>query len=72
MAKIRSIVKPFPPVSRKNWKKKKLLTVLDNRRQWDREFDVYASSALELTTESGVLLITETSTGSSPEFYVTE
>ena len=42
---------------RLHWKKKKLLTVLDNRRQWDREFGAQASPALELTTENGLLLI---------------
>ena len=72
MAKMRSIVKPFPPVRRKNWKKKKLLTVLDNRRQWDREFDPYESGALEIETENGDWLITETSSNANPTYYVTE
>ena len=50
MAKIRSIVKPFPPVRRKNWKKKKLLTILDNRRQWDREFSPEHTLDVEILT----------------------
>ena len=72
MAKMRSIVRPFPPVRRLHWKKKKLLTVLANRRQWDREFDVNESSAIEIITEAGVPLILESSTGSNPNYYITE
>ena len=52
--------------------KKKLLTVLDNRRQWDREFDPYESGALEIETENGDWLITETSSNANPTYYVTE
>jgi len=72
MAKIRPLFPKRPKPPRLHWKKKKLLTVLDNRRQWDREFDVQASSALEITTENGLLLITESSSSGAPDFYITE
>lgn len=62
-------VQTFP---RLHWKKKKLLTVLDNRRQWDREFDPVASSVVEISTETGVYLILESSSSSSPNYYITE
>ena len=72
MAKIRSIVKPFPPVRRKNWKKKKLLTVLDNRRQWDREFDPVATVDVEIITGEGYGINLEQSGQSVPTYIIRE
>ena len=74
MAHFRPLVKRFPPVRRLHWKKKKLLTVLANRRQWLREFDVTESSALEIEMEhlSGYYLITEASDSASPNYIITE
>ena len=47
-----------------HWKKKKLLTILANRRQWQREFDPAESAAQEIEMEhlSGYYLVTEAST----------
>ena len=74
MARFRPLVKRFPPVRRLHWKKKKLLTVLANRRQWLREFDVIESSAQEIEMEhlSGYYLITEASDSASPNYIITE
>jgi hypothetical protein len=57
-----------------HWKKKKLLTILANRRQWLREFDPDESSAVEIEMEhlSGYYLITEASSSSSPTYIITE
>ena len=74
MARFRPLVKRFPPVRRLHWKKKKLLTVLANRRQWLREFDVTASSAVEIEMEhlAGYYLATQSSTASVPNYITTE
>jgi hypothetical protein len=60
--------------TRLHWKKKKLLTILANRRQWQREFDPDESSAQEIEMEhlSGYYLITEASSSSSPNYIITE
>ena len=42
------------------WKKKKLLTVLANKRQWEREFDPTQTAATEIQLENGNYLATET------------
>mgnify|MGYP001602281648 CR=1 FL=1 len=57
-----------------HWKKKKLLTILANKRQWQREFDVDESSAQEIEMEhlSGYYLITEASSSASPNYIITE
>jgi len=56
-----------------HWKKKKLLTILANRRQWMEEFPTY-STPLELVTEAGEFFLTETSSTSEPflEYLATE
>ena len=74
MARFRPLVKRFPPVRRLHWKKKKLLTILANRRQWLREFDPSESSAQEIEMEhlSGYYLITEASSSASPNYIITE
>ena len=41
------------------WKKQKTLAMLDNRRQYFREFDPSATSETEIMTEGGIYLITE-------------
>ena len=57
-----------------HWKKKKLLTVLANRRQWQRDFDPDESTAVEIEMEhlSGYYLITEASSSASPNYIITE
>ena len=62
----------FPKVKRHNWRKAKTLAMLANRRQWQREFDPLESSELEIETESGVYIRTETSTVASPKYIRTE
>ena len=55
------------------WKKKKLLTVLNNRRQWLREFDPTESSAFEILLENGTdYLVIESSVSATPTYIITE
>ena len=64
--------RPFPKI---HWKKKKLLTVLANRRQEERrleELDPSTSLAYELTTESGAYLVLESSTSPDHSYIITE
>jgi hypothetical protein len=59
--------------TRLHWKKKKLLTILANRRQWQREFDVTESSVQEIEIEQGgYYIILESSSSSSPNYIITE
>jgi len=60
--------------TRLHWKKKKLLTILANRRQWQREFDPDESTALEIEMEhlAGYYLITEGSSSATPTYIITE
>ena len=64
----------FPPVRRLHWKKQKLLTILANRRQWQREFDPTESAAQEIEMEhlSGYYLATEASISATPSYIITE
>lgn len=57
-----------------HWKKKKLLTVLANRRQWQRDFDPDESTALEIEMEhlAGYYLVTEASISATPTYIITE
>ena len=60
-------------MARMYWKKKKLLTVLANRRQWLREFDPTESSAYEILLENGTdYLVRESSISSAPTYIITE
>jgi hypothetical protein len=60
-------------MARMYWKKKKLLTVLANRRQWLREFDPVESSAYEILLENGTdYLVIESSVSSAPTYIITE
>ena len=71
--KTKPLVKRFPPVRRLHWKKKKLLTVLANRRQWQREFDPSESTAYEILLENGTdYLVTEASISATPTYIITE
>ena len=55
------------------WKRKKLLTVLANRRQWEREFDPAESSALEILLENGTdYLVIESSVSGTPTYIIME
>ena len=59
-------------MSRLPWRKAKTLAMLANRKQWWREFDPLESSELEIETESGIYIRTETSTVASPKYIRTE
>jgi hypothetical protein len=43
-----------------------------NRRQWEREFDVNESSALEIELEQGGYLVRESSITATPTYIITE
>ena len=59
--------------TQRNWKKKKTIGMYLNRRQWEREFDVNESSALEIEIEQGgYYLVTESSQAASPNYIITE
>ena len=59
--------------TQRNWRKKKTIGMYLNRRQWEREFDVNESSALEIEIEQGgYYIITETSTANTPNYIITE
>ena len=56
------------------WKRKKLLTVLANRRQWDREFDPVETTATEILMEHLPYhyLVIESSVSGTPTYIITE
>ena len=55
------------------WKKKKLLTILANRRQWEREFLPSITTAIEILLENGTdYLVTEASVSGTPTYIITE
>ena len=59
--------------TQRNWRKKKTIGMYLNRRQWEREFDVNESSALEIEIEQGgYYIITEASSSASPNYIITE
>ncbi len=59
--------------TQRNWRKKKTIGMYLNRRQWEREFDVNESSALEIEIEQGgYYIITETSSSATPNYIITE
>ena len=62
--KIRPLVKSFPPVARLHWKKQKLLAILANRKQWQRDFDPVETAGYEIEMEhlADYYLVTEAST----------
>ena len=72
--KVSLLVKRFPPSRRLHWKKRKALAAINNRRQWEREFDPAASSASEIELEhlAGYYLVTQSSTASVPNYIITE
>jgi len=55
------------------WRKAKTLAMLNNRKQWDREFHPPYTPELEIQTEDGLsYIVIEASTSSSPNYIVTE
>ena len=55
-----------------HWKKKKTIAMYINRRQWERDFDVNESSALEIELEQGGYLVRESSNTVTPTYIITE
>ena len=57
-------LKRFPPTGKMHWRKQKTLSMLDNRRQWQREFEPTQTPSTEIEMEhlTGYYLITEAST----------
>ena len=56
-----------------HWKRRKALAILNNRRQWLREFDPAESSAYEILLENGTdYLVIESSVSSAPTYIITE
>jgi len=71
---IRPLVTRFPPVAKLHWKKQKLLTILANRRQWQREFDPAVTAAQEILMEHLPYhyLVIESSSSGTPTDIITE
>jgi len=56
-----------------HWKKKKTIAMYINRRQWERDFDPAASTAIEIEIEQGgYYVITENSNNVTPNYITTE
>ena len=72
--KIRPLVKPFPPVARLHWKKRKALAMVANRRQWGREFFPPWTTGEEIQIEhlNDYFLVTESSDPATPSYIITE
>ena len=58
--------------TRLHWKKKKLLTILANRRQWQRDYDPDESTAVEIEMEQGGYLVTQASISATPTYITTQ
>tara|TARA_R100000963_G_C4538460_1_gene36676 strand:+ start:153 stop:401 length:249 start_codon:yes stop_codon:yes gene_type:complete len=70
---IRPLVTRFPPVAKLHWQKQKLLAMLANRKQWQRDFDPSETAAYEIEIEQGgYYIITEASSSAVPNYIITE
>ena len=56
------------------WKRRKTFALLNNRKQWLRDFDPAETSATEILIEhlSGYYLVTEASDPGAPTYIITE
>ena len=55
------------------WKKLKTLAMLNNRKQWLRDFDPTETAGIEIEIEQGgYFIITQASTTASPNYIITE
>jgi hypothetical protein len=56
------------------WKRKKLLTILANRKQWQRDFDPTETAATEILMEhlTKHYLVIESSVIGTPNYIITE
>ena len=60
-------------MARMYWKRRKALAMLNNRKQWLREFDPAESSASEILLENGTdYLVIESSVSGTPTYIITE
>ena len=56
-----------------HWKRRKALAMLNNRKQWLREFDPTITDAYEIELENGTdHLVIESSIPSAPTYIITE
>ncbi len=56
----------------RSWRQKKTIGMLLNKRQWEREYSPSETSELEIETEQGDYIITETSETATPTYLRTE
>ena len=56
------------------WKRRKTFAMLNNRKQWLRDFDPSETAAYEIEKEhlTGVYLITQGSDAGTPNYIITE
>jgi len=55
------------------WRKSKTLALLNNRRQWSREFHPPYTPELEIQTEDGLsYIVVESSATHEPNYIITE
>ena len=55
------------------WKKLKTLAMLNNRKQWLRDFDPTETSGIEIEiAQGGYFIITQASTTATPNYIITE
>ena len=72
--KVSLLVKRFPPSRRLHWKKRKALAAINNRKQWQRDFAPYETTAQEILMEhlTSHWLVTEASDPATPTYIITE
>jgi hypothetical protein len=56
------------------WKRRKTFAMLNNRKQWQRDFDPYETTAQEILMEhlTSHWLVTEASDPGTPTYIITE
>ena len=56
------------------WKRRKTFAMLNNRKQWLRDFDPYETTAQEILMEhlTSHWLVTEASDSGAPNYIITE
>ena len=59
-------------MARLHWKKRKTLAAINNKKQWEREFDPTDTLALEIQLEDGNYLVRESSISATPTYIIAE
>jgi hypothetical protein len=54
------------------WKRKKTLAAINNKKQWQREFDPTETLATEIQLEDGNYLVRESSISATPTYIIAE